>query len=376
MSILCGPETEVSASKRLRRAARMAGNIERTVARVTAPGRNIGFPLRAPTVPGNVEVDVAPPLLGADYDTQWARTPAARVARDVLMAGPVRFAVRALTDPEIRGHDRLDDLLRAPETTTLSPSASGAGPIRHEVAGSRLADRVQHAPRAVIFAPNHHSHLDTGLMVRSVPTPWRRWLVTAAAADYFFDKRWKAVLSALALNAVPVDRESAGRKSADQMAALLERGWSLVIYPEGGRSPDGWGQPFKAGAAYLSGRTGAPVVPVFIDGTDSIMGKGMSIPRPGRTRVTFGRPLQGVPGESTRRLNSRIERAVAELADESTTDFWSARRRAAAGETPPLAGPTHTGWRRKWELAGRRKRGIAAWRVPPPRQWPDLGSSR
>jgi 1-acyl-sn-glycerol-3-phosphate acyltransferase len=40
---------------------------------------------------------------------------------------------------------------------------------------------------------------------------------------------------------------------------MIEDGWSLVIYPEGGRSPDGWGQDFKGGAAYLSARTGAPV---------------------------------------------------------------------------------------------------------------------
>jgi 1-acyl-sn-glycerol-3-phosphate acyltransferase len=336
----------MTASKYLRTAARAAGTVERTVARVTAPGRNVGFPLRAPTVPGGVEVPDAPPSLGADYDTRWARTPVARVAREVLMSGPVRLGVKALTDPEIRGHDRLDDLLRS----------------------ARDDD-----PPAVIFAPNHHSHLDTGLMVRSVPAAWRRRLVTAAAADYFFDKRWKATLSALALNAVPVDRESTGRKSADQMADLIERGWSLVIYPEGGRSPDGWGQSFKGGAAYLSGRTGAPVVPVFIDGTDSIMGKGMNVPKPGRTRVTFGRPIVAVPGESTRRLNERIERAVAELADESTTDFWTARRRAATGTTPTLAGPAYTGWRRKWDLAKRRKHGIAAWRRPPQRRWPDLG---
>ena len=54
-----------------------------------------------------------------------------------------------------------------------------------------------------------------------------------------------------------------------------------MIYPEGGRSPDGWGQEFKGGAAYLSARTGAPVVPVFIDGTGAIYGKGMKRPKPG-----------------------------------------------------------------------------------------------
>ena len=63
-----------------------------------------------------------------------------------------------------------------------------------------------------------------------------------------------------------------------------------MIYPEGGRSPDGWGQDFKGGAAYLSARTGAPVVPVFIDGTGSIFGKGMKRPKPGRTRGRVRRP--------------------------------------------------------------------------------------
>ncbi len=57
-----------------------------------------------------------------------------------------------------------------------------------------------------------------------------------------------------------------------------------MIYPEGGRSPDGWGQAFKGGAAYLSNRTGAPVVPVFIDGTESIFGKGMKLPEAGAHR--------------------------------------------------------------------------------------------
>ena len=224
----------------------------------------------------------------------------------LVVAGPQRLLIDWVTDPEIHGHDRLADLLRT--------------------------DRRRRRPAApVIFAPNHHSHLDTALMVRAVPTAWRPHLVTAAAADYFFDKRWKATLAALALNAIPVDREVTNRKSADLMAGLIEDGWSLVIYPEGGRSPDGWGQTFRGGAAYLAGRTGAPVVPVYIDGTDSIMGKGTNVPKPGRTRVTFGSPLRRQADESTRRFNERIERAVAALADESTTDYWSARRRAAAG---------------------------------------------
>jgi 1-acyl-sn-glycerol-3-phosphate acyltransferase len=327
----------------LHRAQRAAGGVENVARTAASPLRSYGFPYRSPTVPRGVEVPADPPSLGADYDTDWARTPVARAARGVIIEGPMRLAARVLTDPEILGIDRLADLIALDD------------------------------PPPVIFAPNHHSHLDTGLMIRAVPAAWRHDLVVAAAADYFFDKRWKAAISALALNAVPIDRDVTGRRAADLIRALMADGSSLVIYPEGGRSPDGWGQSFKGGAAYLSTRTGAAVVPVFIDGTGSIFGKGMKRPKPGRTRVVFGAPLHPIDGESTRRYNARIEAAVTTLGDETLTDAWTARQRAARGESPSLGGPAHNGWRRQWELSEHRARGVAGLRRRQKRRWPDLG---
>jgi len=329
--------------RNLQRAQRAAGAAEDALRRATTPLRNFGFPYRAPTVPRGVEVPPEVSGLGAHYDTEWARRPLASSVRTVMVEGPVRLAARVLASPEILGTDRLADL---------------AG----------LED-----PPAVIFAPNHHSHLDTGLMIRSVPIAWRHKLVVAAAADYFFDKKWKAAMSALSLNAIPIDRELTGRKSSDMIKGLVDDGYSLVIYPEGGRSPDGRGQDFKGGAAYLSARTGAPVVPVFIDGTGAIFGKGMKRPKPGRAKVVFGAPLRSEDGESTRHFNGRIEAAVTVLGDEAITDFWTARQRAAAGTSPTLTGPDHTGWRRDWALAERRKLGTAGLRRRQQRRWPDLG---
>ena len=138
-----------------------------------------------------------------------------------------------------------------------------------------------------------------------------------------------------------------------------------MIYPEGGRSPDGWGQEFKGGAAYLSSRTGAAVVPMFIDGSGAIYGKGMKRPKPGKTKVVFGSPMPPVEGESTRRFNARIEAAVTTLGDEALTDFWTSRRRRAAGTSPKLTGPDYNGWRRQWALAEHRKLGKAG-HAPPP----------
>jgi len=328
--------------RNLVRAQRATGAIEAAVKRAATPLRNFGFPYRAPTVPRGVTVPPEASGLGAHYDTDWARRPLASSARGVITEGPIRLVARLLTDPEIVGTDRLADLAALKE------------------------------PPAMIFAPTHHSHLDTGLMIRSVPSAWRHKLVVAAAADYFFDKRWKATISALSLNAIPIDRESTGRKSADAMRELIDDGYSLVIYPEGGRSPDGWGQDFKGGAAYMSARTGAPVVPVFIDGTGAIFGKGMKRPRPGRTKVVFGAPMHPDEGESTRRFSSRIQAAVTTLGDEAITDFWTARQRAASGTNPPLSGPEYTGWRRDWALAERRKLGHAGLRRRQQRRWPNL----
>ena len=327
----------------MRRAGKVADLASAPLRAALKPTNKLGFPYRPPTVPKGVEVPETPSKLGADYDTDWARRAPANAARSVINRGPLQLMVKVLADPEILGVDRLADL-----------SAKG-----------------DDAP-ALIFAPNHHSHVDTPLMVTAVPEPWRSKLTIAAAADYFFDKRVKGAAAALALNALPIDREVTGRKSSDLIRNLIDDGWSLVIYPEGGRSPDGWGQEFKGGAAYLSIRTGAPVVPVFIDGTGAIFGKGMKRPKPGKSRVVFGAPLRPVEGESTRRFNARIEAAVTALGDEALTDFWTARQRAATKTNPKLTGPEYHGWRRQWQLSEQRKLGAAGVRRRQKRRWPDL----
>jgi 1-acyl-sn-glycerol-3-phosphate acyltransferase len=306
-----------------------------SVAALTA---KVPFPFRAPTVPSGVEPLPEEPKLGAYYDTDWARRFPARWARTVLLESALRPAIRLLADPERRGYDRLADL--------------GDGPV--------------------IFAANHHSHVDAGLLLTSLPEPWRYKVFAAAAADYFFVNRVAAAASALALGAIPIERSEVTRRSADQSAALLGDGWSMVIFPEGGRSPDGWGQTFRGGAAYLSIRCGVPVVPVHLEGTGTILPKGRNRPKPGRTRVTFGRPLRPTEGESSRRYAVRIQEAVSGLADEVASDWYTARVRAHAGRSPDLSGPDAGGWRRTWALGDRapRRRGRPATSTAP--RWPEL----
>ncbi len=283
--------------------------------RIPRPLERRGFPWTAPTPPDGIEPPARRARTGVDVETAWARRWPARLARLAVTEGALRAGVRVLADPRRRGLDRLDGL---------------EGPV--------------------IFAANHHSHLDTPLLVTSVPEPWRHRLVVAAAADYFFTSPARGAFFALVLGAIPIERTRVSRRSADEAAALIDEGWSLVIFPEGGRSPDGWGQEFRGGAAYLSVRCGVPVVPVHLAGTGTILRRGRMLPRPGTTTVTFGTPLTAHEGEDARRFGPRIEAAVAALADEAFTDWWSARRRAAAGATPPLTGPAAPTWRRAWAL--------------------------
>lgn len=274
-----------------------------------------GFPYRAPTWPTTVPRDPPQRGVGVDYSTEWARRYPVRLARALVLDNVTRPLAHAIASPTVRGAEILE-LVEAP----------------------------------ALFVANHASHLDTPLLLSVLPLRFRHHTVVAAAADHFFDRTWKAHLWAGALNAIPIERHKVNRRSAEVALELVRDGWNLVIFPEGGRSPDGWLQPFRGGAAYLAVRSGRPVVPVHLAGTWRLLpkdGKGL---RRGRTTVTFGTPMYPAEGEDARRFGVRIEATLGAMADEGRTDWWTARRRAAAGTTPPPSGPDASPWRRAWAL--------------------------
>ncbi len=287
------------------------------------------FPYRAAKPPQSIAGSAQPDKFGANYQTTWARRYPARLTRVALIDGPMRLMVRVLASPICCGQDRL---------------ASLRGPA--------------------IFAANHHSHLDTPLLLTSIPQPWGQRLVVGAAADYFFTSKTSSALSALLFGAIPIERSRINRRSADQASELVANGWSLLLFPEGGRSPDGWGQPFRGGAAYLAHKTGRPVVPIHIAGSGKILRKGKWLPQPSTTSVNFGRPMWHNSQETTARFAARIETEVAALADEAATDWYQARLRASANKTPSLTGPSTGVWRRNWALSERHH--------PHRRRWPKI----
>ncbi len=200
----------------------------------------------------------------------------------------------------------------------------------------------------VVIVANHTSHLDTALLLTTLPTRWRRKVTVGAAADYFFDAWWRAIGSALVFATFPIERH--GQGLSDTPTKLIEDGWSIVMFPEGTRSPDGWTRRFRPGAAALARAHNIPIVPVAIRGSFAAMPRGRSWPKPGRpaVHVRYGAPLYPRDDENTLALNARMSAAIAALLDEDTSDWYAARRRAHHEVTPGAEGPPAANWRRVW----------------------------
>jgi 1-acyl-sn-glycerol-3-phosphate acyltransferase len=93
------------------------------------------------------------------------------------------------------------------------------------------------------------------------------------------------------MGAFPVHRGSADRAALADAEAVLRAGEVLVLFPEGTRQEGERVGTLLEGASFLSARTGAPIVPVGIAGTDRAMPRGAKVPRPVKVRMVIGPPI-------------------------------------------------------------------------------------
>jgi 1-acyl-sn-glycerol-3-phosphate acyltransferase len=150
---------------------------------------------------------------------------------------------------------------------------------------------LEHLPDVgpAILCPNHISVIDSFFVPAMLP----RRITYVGKAEYLDD--WKTRRLFPALGMIPIDRSGgdAAEAALDLAAEVLERGELFGIYPEGTRSRDGLLHKGRTGAARLALRTGAPIIPVGIRGTDRIMPPGARVPRPFRpASVAFGQPIE------------------------------------------------------------------------------------
>jgi long-chain acyl-CoA synthetase len=144
--------------------------------------------------------------------------------------------------------------------------------------------------RNVLVVANHASHLDFGLAAYALDAMGRE-LVVVAAKDYFFNTALRRFIAANFTRLIPFDRERAQMESLDEALAELAAGRSVLMFPEGTRSPDGAIHEFKSGAGYLALHSGCDVLPLHISGTYEVLGKGRLLPRHAPVEVRIGRAL-------------------------------------------------------------------------------------
>jgi 1-acyl-sn-glycerol-3-phosphate acyltransferase len=148
----------------------------------------------------------------------------------------------------------------------------------------------EHLPKRgpVILAANHRSFLDSIFL----PLVIGRRMTFVAKAEYFDDR--KTAWFFRGMGQIPIRRSggSASEGALDAATGVLEDGGVFGIYPEGTRTRDGYTHRGHTGVARLARRTGAPIVPVGLVGTDQCQPTDKKLPRPFRTvAVRFGAPI-------------------------------------------------------------------------------------
>ena len=189
-----------------------------------------------------------------------------------------------------------------------------------------------------IFIANHSSHLDALVLHASLPERFRRRLTFGSAADRWFLKDRKEITkrgwyNSLALNCFPIKR-GGGSASLDYAKTLLDKGWSVMIFPEGTRSGTGKLGKFRHGVSLLALEKGVPVVPVYMSGLSSLRPKGSTVTGRGPATTAIGAPIHFPPGTAVNEATYEMYRAM----DALRQSLLPARAPEEEGEAREAAG--------------------------------------
>jgi long-chain acyl-CoA synthetase len=144
--------------------------------------------------------------------------------------------------------------------------------------------------RSVIVVANHASHLDMGF-VRFALGKYGEDIVSLAAQDYFFENGFKRAFFENLTNLRPIDRRASLRQSIRQASDVIELGRTVLIFPEGTRSPTGELQEFKPLVGYLALAHGVDILPIYLGGTHAAMSRGQRVPVRREIAARIGPPL-------------------------------------------------------------------------------------
>jgi 1-acyl-sn-glycerol-3-phosphate acyltransferase len=174
------------------------------------------------------------------------------------------------------------------------------------------AERLK-AGQTYVFCSNHLSLIDTPLVFGYFPWDFRILARKGLWSIPFLGWHLKRA------GHMPVARDDvrASLRNLTGAARRVSEGMSVLLFPEGGRSPDGRIGEFKPGAAYIAIKAGVPIVPFGIVGTRRIHTKGSPVLRPGCVELRIGAPIptEGLTHRDSRKLIERVRECVRELQD-------------------------------------------------------------
>jgi long-chain acyl-CoA synthetase len=188
-------------------------------------------------------------------------------------------------------------------------------------------EHLQAIEGPVVFASNHQSHMDVPVILSALPGRWRARVAPAMLKEFFtahfypaqhtwrqwFTNSLNYYLACFYFNTFPIpQREAGARHTLQYIGELTGGGWSILLFPEGVRSPTGEMKAFRGGIGMIASRLDVPVVPVRIDQVDRLLPVGSHFVRMGRVRVAFGAPLH-LRGDDYAALAREVEAQVRSL---------------------------------------------------------------
>jgi len=167
-----------------------------------------------------------------------------------------------------------------------------------------------------IYFANHTSHLDALVIWAALPSAIREKTRMVAAQDYWDAGPVRRYFAKSILRTILIERENVSFKNTPVkvMADEIQNEYSLILFPEGGRSQDGMLSEFKSGLYYLcKRRPDLELIPIYLNNLNSILPRGKKLPVPMLSRVIFGPPMWLEMGERKESFLTRARDAVLKL---------------------------------------------------------------
>jgi len=205
-----------------------------------------------------------------------------------------------------------------------------AWPATYLLAAPRIRGRehLRGLKGPVLVVSNHVTYLDIAWVLPALPARFRNRLATAMRGERLaemrrpskhqslferFLERLRYVLVTSLFNVFPLPQRSGFLESFHFAGDLADRGWNLLVFPEGVTSETGEMVPFRSGIGLLAKQLNLPVVPIHLSGLFDLKRDNRILTRPGHVRVTIGTPIRISSEQDANEIAHELERHVREL---------------------------------------------------------------